>query len=490
MPARSTRHSRSASPEPQLRGPLDVGPHDRRILSKLLKLSPQQVADFRGAIAEGSERWSLDYVKDSGERILIPVNPVPVLPTRRQLTYLKRVVAVLNGVVARVGEARLKDPVLQAMLELSDAELRWLAFASKAPGHPARRVFHRWDAAIELANDIGAGHTKFFEVNSVDVGGVHYAAATRAVLLEALQSVGVKGLSLSSATAGRDPRAVLLADLREHARDIGRELRFVAIAENQEFDAGVTEAPSLARYFREHGVAAECVDPRNFELSRRKVVTYQGRAVDVIYRNIELRDVVDLEDEGHDLAAFRAAAQQGLFFSSPHGELDHKSLWEVLGAPDHWPSLSAAERRAVARHIPWTRLVAERNTQGPSGNMIDLPEYVRRYRNRLVLKPNRSCGGQGVTIGSVTSRADWERTLDEALAAPCSWVVQEVIAIPRRRSVALGEDGSFVSEKVFGVYGLFASSAGLAILGRASRNPVVNVMQGGGMLAVLGLDER
>ena len=232
MPARSTRHSRSASPEPQLRGPLDVGPHDRRILSKLLKLSPQQVADFRGAIAEGSERWSLDYVKDSGERILIPVNPVPVLPTRRQLTYLKRVVAVLNGVVARVGEARLKDPVLQAMLELSDAELRWLAFASKAPGHPARRVFHRWDAAIELANDIGAGHTKFFEVNSVDVGGVHYAAATRAVLLEALQSVGVKGLSLSSATAGRDPRAVLLADLRDHARDIGRELRFVAIAES------------------------------------------------------------------------------------------------------------------------------------------------------------------------------------------------------------------------------------------------------------------
>ncbi len=475
---------------PRLDGPIDIGPHDRRIVARLTQLSPAAVQDFQGAIREASAAHALDYVQDSGERILIPVNPVPVLPTRRQLGYLARVVRLLNGIVARVGEARLKDPVLQAMLELSEAELEWLSLAAQAPGHPARRVFHRWDAAIELSNDIGAGNTRFFEVNSVDVGGVHYAAATREVLLAALESVGVRGLSLSSATAGRDPRAVLLAHLREHARDIGRELGFVAIAENQEFDAGVTEAPSLARYFREHGVDAECVDPRHFELSRKKVVTFGGKRVDVVYRNIELRDVVELESEGHDLRAFRVAAQQGLFFSSPHGELDHKSLWEVLGAPDHWPSLSAAERRVVKRHIPWTRLVAERNTQGPAGNMVDLPEYVRRFRKRLVLKPNRSCGGQGVTIGPVTSQRAWESTLAEALAAPCSWVVQEVIAIPRRRSVTVTDRGDFRAENVFGVYGLFASSGGLAILGRASRNPVVNVMQGGGMLAVLGLSDR
>ncbi len=499
MPRKKSPSARRARPAPvahrvtvapRLKGPIDSGPHDRRILNRLLKLDAGRVAEFRAAIREGSERRGLDYVRDSGERILIPIQPVPVLPTRRQLVYLTRVVKVLNRIVARVGEARLKDPVLQAMLELSEPELGWLRLAAKAPGHPSRRVFHRWDAAIELASDIGASRTRFFEVNSVDVGGVHYSAATREVLLDALASVGVRGLSLDSSTAGRDPRAVLLAHIREHARDIGRELEFVAIAENQEFDAGITEAPSLAQYFRDRGVDADCVDPRNFELSRKKVVTFQGKPVDVIYRNIDLRDTVELEEEGHDLKAFRVAAQQGLLFSSPHGELDHKSLWEVLGAPDHWPSLSPEERRIVKRHIPWTRLVAERNTQGPKGNMVDLPDYVRRSRRRLVLKPNRACGGEGVTIGAVTSQSVWDTTLAEALAAPCTWVAQELIAIPRRRSVIEDDSGEFTPETVFAVYGLFHSSGGLAVLGRASRHPVVNVMQGGGMLAVLGLPDR
>ena len=50
-------------------------------------------------------------------------------------------------------------------------------------------------------DDPGARGAKFFEVNSVDVGGIHYAAATRQVLLEALASIGIRGLSIDRATA-------------------------------------------------------------------------------------------------------------------------------------------------------------------------------------------------------------------------------------------------------------------------------------------------
>jgi diaminobutyrate-2-oxoglutarate transaminase len=208
--------------------------------------------------------------------------------------------------------------------------------------------------------------------------------------------------------------------------------------------------------------------------------------VDVIYRNIELRDLVELQTAGANLKAFQAATAAGLLCSSPLGELDHKSLWEVLHGPEHWPSLTPLERKVVARHIPWTRLLTQRITHSPSGRLVDLPEYVRRHRSRLVMKPNRSCGGQGVTIGDVTSQADWERTLEQAMAAPCTWVAQELIPIPRRRSVTLSRTGRYRPQTVYTVYGLFSSPAGLAFVGRASPDPVVNVMQGGGMLAILG----
>jgi hypothetical protein len=182
----------------------------------------------------------------------------------------------------------------------------------------------------------------------------------------------------------------------------------------------------------------------------------------------------------------KAAARAGQLFSSPFGELDHKSLWEVLGSSDFNQSLTPLEKKMVGRHIPWTRLLVERRSEAPDGTLVDLIPYVRRHRSRLVLKPNRSCGGQGVTIGPVTTQSAWERTINLALAEPNTWVAQELIAIPRRRTVVAGPGGRFRTKTVYAVYGLFCSPFGVAFVGRASASPVVNVMQGGGMLGILG----
>ena len=106
------------------------------------------------------------------------------------------------------------------------------------------------------------------------------------------------------------------------------------------------------------------------------------------------------------------------------------------------------------------------------------------------MKPNRSCGGQGVTIGCVTSPSEWEHVLNDAIQTPNTWIVQELIPIPRRRTCRVNEAGRFEPEEVFAVYGGYQSVGGVAFVGRASRSPVVNVMQGGGLLAVLGRMRR
>src|SRR5437867_2309249 len=131
--------------EADLPGTLDVSAVDRDVLRRLLALDADRVRDFNRAVAEASDRLALDYVRDSGERILIPVNPLPASLPARQMTRLAGVLRTLAGAVAKTVRDRLDDPWLAGVLELSDWELEWLRLARRAPGQAHARVFHRWD---------------------------------------------------------------------------------------------------------------------------------------------------------------------------------------------------------------------------------------------------------------------------------------------------------------------------------------------------------
>ena len=207
--------------------------------------------------------------------------------------------------------AWLDSPQLQQVLPLEPYEAEWLRLSRQAPGNQPEQIFHRWDFALNVSDDPAAEHFKLFEVNSVDVGGIHYSAATREVMADALRQLGTRGWTDADAAAGGDPRAILQSALAEHSRLLGQPLRRVAIAENQDFTTGITEAESICQYLRNHGLAADCVDVRKFESDPQHGVSYAGQAVDVIYRNIEWRDLADLEAAGGDAIGSACRRQSG-----------------------------------------------------------------------------------------------------------------------------------------------------------------------------------
>ncbi|HTQ39208.1 MAG TPA: hypothetical protein VMJ32_09270 [Pirellulales bacterium] len=474
--------------------PTELGPPDRtawdeKLVERLSSMTAYDADEMLGYIAEQSSRQGLDYIKDSGERIIIPLSPAPVRFTARQVKALRQAFKQLAAAVAKVAAAWLDTPLLQQVLPLEPYEADWLRLAHQAPENPAAQIFHRWDFAMNAAGDPEAAHFKLFEVNSVDVGGIHYAGAGDNVMSGVLMLLGAPNVWSSPQSCGADPRLILMTALMFHpsaqAVKGQRKLR-VAIAENQDFTTGITEAESIRKFLRKRFIKCECVDARRFETHPQYGVAYRGKPVDVVYRNIELRDLHDLETAGGDLSGLRAAAQSGKLLSSPFGELDHKSLWEALGSEEFAGLFIAEENRLIAQHVPWTRLLRGRMTHDPGGKFVDLPDYVRRNRTALVMKPNRSCGGQGVTIGRITSAADWDRTLDAAINSPDTWVAQQYIPIPRRITCRVTEDGRFEPDEVFAVYGGYHSIGGIGFVGRVSHNPVVNVMQGGGLLAVMG----
>ena len=86
---------------------------------------------------------------------------------------------------------------------------------------------------------------------------------------------------------------------------------------------------------------------------------------------------------------------------------------------------------AAARAVDAAPL-RRRFTTLPDGERIELPEWARRERDSLVLKPNRSYGGEGVIVGHA---ADAERRgsprSSARSATPSRWVVlQQAAPIP------------------------------------------------------------
>jgi hypothetical protein len=172
--------------------------------------------------------------------------------------------------------------------------------------------------------------------------------------------------------------------------------------------------------------------------------------------------------------------------SSIAGDFDHKSCWEVLtDARFTQKYFSGEERQVFRRHILWTRVLRPRTTQLPDGTPGDLLDYARREHESLVLKPNRSYGGDRILLGHTVSRQEWQTAIDGAVADADAWVVQQLAPIPVSEFPVIGPDERIHWEPFYLVMGFAPTRYGLSTLVRASQKQVVNVAQRGGICSLM-----
>jgi hypothetical protein len=130
-------------------------------------------------------------------------------------------------------------------------------------------------------------------------------------------------------------------------------------------------------------------------------------------------------------------------------------------------------------------MLGDRQTTLPHGETGSLLDYVHREHERLVLKPNRSYGGDRVCIGHGMTQTEWDGCIDTALASDEAWVVQRLASIPVNEFPVVDENGNVHVEPFYTVMGFAPTRYGLGIVGRASQKQVVNVAQRGGMCGIL-----
>jgi hypothetical protein len=456
-----------------------------RVRTAFHKIPGPTVVRLMQRVREEARRRHLVYLRD-GQMDVIHVLPCPLTALPEQIAYVHSVSLTIHNALKRLPDVYQNDPAARDILRLTPPEEEWLTAFWGQSQREHTPIFGRLDAVLDFTSPMWKQSLKYIEPNLSGVGGLHLIPTCERIVADVALPVLREADPQLHLELGTDVRELLMQEVLDHLEALGRPGRNVCFVEPKYAGSGPDEQEALAQFFHDrYGLRVMHADPAELRVQGEEVY-YNDAPVDLAYRDYPVSDLIALEEKGVNVEPMRLLFRENRVVSSIAAELDQKSCWEVLTDPGLCQKhFSAEERQVFRRHILWTRLLGDRKTGLPNGSRGELLPFVRREHETLVLKPNRAFGGEGVTIGPLLTREDWERAVDKALADPERWVVQQLASLPVAEFPVLGPDGAVHVEPFYVVMGFAPSPYGLSILGRASQKQVVNVAQRGGMVAVM-----
>jgi hypothetical protein len=432
-----------------------VSPRTSPIAAYHASLEEPGVADESAAVlAEGQREARAVF----GDRPLC-VSLRPNLVSARLLRDVATASEIICGALARLERALLADEDLRRELDL-DPEEALLALAD--PGYRQASPSSRLDGFI------ADGVIRYVEYNAESPAGMAYNDVLVAIFerLPAMRAFRRR----HRARPLRAARRQLAVLRRAHGRRVGA----IAIVDWRGLPT-LTEFEMFQRLFESEGLRTVICAPEDLRY-RGGRLRAAGKPVDLVYRRVLLSELLARPEVARPLLDAYLAGDVTVV-NSFRAKLLHKKMSLALLSDDRYARLyTTAQRRAIARHIPWTRKVREGHTTY-RGKVVDLADFVVRARDRLVLKPNDEYGGKGVVLGWTVDGHEWEQTLLTALTA--SYVVQERVAVPREPFPVLLDRVHFLDLAVDCDPYLFWGKVG-GQLTRLSSSALLNVTAGAG----------
>src|SRR5262249_19623284 len=127
------------------------------------------------------------------------------------------------------------------------------------------------------------------------------------------------------------------------------------------------------------------------------VVVVRGERFDLVYRHIFARRV----EEGSIMARLLVDPGPNVVLNPVLAPLEVKGVLGLLHEDQSAPflPLSDDERAAIARRVPWTRVLCPGPSMTPVGRVDDLVAWVTASPAQVVVKRSWDYGGKGVIIG-------------------------------------------------------------------------------------------
>lgn len=272
-------------------------------------------------------------------------------------------------------------------------------------------------------------------------------------------------------------------------------------------DSQMAELLWLQRKWFDAGYETEIYTPDELTLEKDQLWG-GGSPIDLCYRHIFAHRL----SPGSAFAEACLDAFRYRVFNPISAHLEAKAVLAELSRVAANDSLSkeaglvADEREAVLRRVLWSRILHAEATETPDGKRCsDFVLWLKKNREAVVIKSNLGYGGRGVVVGDHfeeestqerlreimkrSSAATWEEFVDFCLHDPQSlWIAQRKIHGRRMTHTFLSggqkrQAETYIDASVFSASGPVRKPKGGAC--RFSRDLIVNIGQGGGLVPVL-----
>jgi hypothetical protein len=365
-------------------------------------------------VQEFQERIEQRHIAGSGRSGTLILRPHFI--SRSELKRLARATEHLAAILDQIETLAFRTPSLLDRIQLLPAEKMLAAIPS---GYSRFSITSRMDAHFRN----GSLSLQRFEANNASDLVYSERLADLFLDLPIIKQFKRGRYKLSKLGAEKHLLAAVLQAWKEFG---GKHRPNIALVEfKEQLCSEPGEGALLAELFNERGVPARVVSPEALEYRNGKLRAGDFE-IDLVFRRLRTRELVVRFSLSHPLLlAYRDGAV--CLVNSFRSEITHRrALFDLVTDETVTARLPTADRKLIRDFVPWTRVVAQKRTKYWEQE-IDLPEFIRSCRERLVLRPNEDIDGHRVFVGAELDQPAWERALRIALKAP--YVVQERMSL-------------------------------------------------------------
>jgi uncharacterized circularly permuted ATP-grasp superfamily protein len=396
----------------------------------------------------------------------------PHLMSRQIYDSISSAAESIAGAARVLADAAVENDEILGKLDLSEIEEK---LARIHPGYDKLCVTSRLDTFI------GKDSFKFLEYNAETPAGVGDQMQLE-IVLEKIPEIK-KFLSETKHWRPKPHQKLLQALFSVYREHGGRKSKPNIAIVDWEGVSTESEFHILTDYFESMGFRTLIVDPHELEYNG-KTLHAGSFEIDIFYKRVIIHEFLEKFGESHPLVE---AYKDGnvCMANSFRVKLAHKKAGFAILTDEKYQDLfTSGQIETIKNHIPWTRKVEECKTIF-AHTEIDLLEYLRKDRERFLLKPNDDYGGKGISLGWESSETEWETALNDAIDD--SFIVQERAEITKEIFPVYSETVELQELLVDFDPFLFLDEVEGGLV-RLSSSSLVNVTQGGGQSALIVLE--
>jgi hypothetical protein len=428
----------------------------------------------RVMLDEGLEQSKLIF----GGRRLSPYLR-PHFVAESDFTRIVRVCETVWSAIQKIKDAAIDDPSIIDDLGVTEIERELINID---PGYKAVSPTARLDSFL---TDTAYS---FVELNGESPAGIAYVDAAYEIFsrLPVMQRFG-ETYNVKPLYGRRYMLEVLLDSYEEFLGRTPDSVPQIAIVDLKGLPTQ-KEFELFKEFFESQGYPSLICSPDELEFDGNTLRVGEFK-IDIVYKRLLVNEYLPIVREFPALLdAYRAGAI--CMVNSFRSKLIHKkALFAVLTDEARAGLFSNEEREAIRAHVPWTRMVKS-GSSDYFGKHIELLDFIRTNRNKLVLKPNDDYGGHGITIGWNSDEAAWDAALESALADG-DYLAQERVPTAREIFPAITDDGAIeFSEQLVDLDPLLFNGKVRSAFTRLSSTELANVSSGGGMVPTFIISEK